>query len=185
MKALGDRRRVPWLYGRIAAKDAVRAWLLAHGDGPRFPVELTIASDDDGRPLVRGPFAQDLRISLAHKEALAVAIVREGAPCGVDVERIEPRDERLRALMAAPDEQALFPPGADPDEWTTRCFCAKEAVGKARGTGLQGSPRSLPLTAVEPEPGAEGRWRLRCAGEWVVTERRGDAIVGWTPPAET
>lgn len=181
MRDLHERRRVPWLYGRIAAKDAVRAWLRARGGPPRFPVEFAVTNDAEGRPAVRGPFHQDLRISIAHKDALAVAYVSEGRPCGVDVERIEARDEKLRALLTTAEERALCPAGMDADEWTTRCFCAKEAVGKARGTGLQGSPRSFPVTAAAAA--GEGRWRLCCAGETVVTERRADAVIGWTPAA--
>ena len=43
------RGRRHWLMGRIAAKDAVRRWLWAHGTGPLFPAQVTIVADEHGR----------------------------------------------------------------------------------------------------------------------------------------
>ena len=35
--------------------------------------------------------------------------------------------------------------------WLTRCWCAKEAVAKAEGTGLAGRPRDFVITGITGE----------------------------------
>ncbi|MFO1314001.1 MAG: beta-ketoacyl synthase N-terminal-like domain-containing protein [Burkholderiales bacterium] len=160
------------LLGRIAAKDAVRAHLFARGHGPLFPVEVRIDADADGRPIVRGTFADDLRVSIAHCEGMACALVAEGADPGIDVEKIAPRGDAFAALAFTADELARIPVDAR-DEWITRMWAAKEAVGKARGTGLAGRPKELQITNVEGE-------RIMVDGRWVETARMGDFIVAWT-----
>jgi phosphopantetheinyl transferase len=64
-------------------------------------------------------------------------------------------------------------PATNRDEWVTRCWCAKEAVGKARGTGLAGNPKSLAITAIEQE-------RVCVDGRWVATRKLANHIIGWT-----
>ena len=85
-----------WLLGRVAAKDAVRAWLTDRGHRPIFPVELAVANDDHGRPSVTGPHSEDLRISIAHTAGIGVALVGEGVDVGIDVEPVEPRSAVVR-----------------------------------------------------------------------------------------
>jgi phosphopantetheinyl transferase len=36
------------------------------------------------------------------------------------------------------------------DEWTLRCWCAKEAVAKALGSGLKRGPQGLTVDAIDP-----------------------------------
>ena len=165
-------RKPSWLAGRIAAKDAIRYWLRDRGLEAVFPVEVQITNDESGRPQVVGLDEHDLRISLAHKDRSAVAMVVSGRAIGVDMERVEERSERFvnNALTAA--EQSLLP-GGDRSEWVTRFWCAKEAAGKARGTGLSGSPRKVPISAVDEE-------RICADGTWVQTTRMGQYVVGWT-----
>ena len=69
-------------------------------------------------------------------------------------------------------ELALLPPG-NRDEWLTRLWCAKEAVGKSRGTGLAGSPKALALENVEGE-------RLLVDGCWIETCYREGFVIAWT-----
>jgi 3-oxoacyl-(acyl-carrier-protein) synthase/malonyl CoA-acyl carrier protein transacylase/phosphopantetheinyl transferase (holo-ACP synthase) len=161
-----------WLLGRIAIKDAIRQLLWARGAGPLYPIELRVHKAADGRPLVSGPWTNDLRVSVAHKETLAVALVAEGADVGIDIERIEPRPADFVRAAFTEAELGLLA-HADRDEWLTRAWVAKEAVAKARGTGLQGDPRRFVLSAID---GA----RLRVDGVWVCTRREGEHIVGWT-----
>ena len=172
MDALGEARRAEWLSGRIAAKDAVRHWLWTRGHGPIFPVEIAVRSEPSGRPVVSGPYAADLRVSIAHKAGVAVAIVSEGQDPGIDVETIEPRSDRFAELAFTPAEQAMLA-GQDRAEWLTRLWCAKEAVGKARGTGLAGAPKRLLLSEVDGE-------RLRVDGVFVETRVQSGRVVAWT-----
>jgi acyl transferase domain-containing protein/phosphopantetheinyl transferase (holo-ACP synthase) len=170
--AAPPRRKSPWLLGRMALKDAARAWLWERGHGPIFPIEIEVESDAEGRPRVRVPGDADLRASIAHKEGLAVARVAEGHDVGVDVERIEARGADFEETALADAERALLP-SADRDAWVTRFWAAKEAVAKARGTGLGGSPASLPIERVDGE-------RLVVDGEVVETRREGDLVLAFT-----
>jgi acyl transferase domain-containing protein/phosphopantetheinyl transferase len=171
--AMLPRAQRPWLAGRMAAKDAVRHLLWRGGTGELFPVELSIDNDATGRPLVRTPGGEDVRISLAHKDNLGVAHAAIGHDVGVDIERIEARDEAFASTAFSAAERALIGPGDDAAEWMTRLWAAKEAAGKRLGTGLDGNPRKLPVT---DRTGA----RLLCAGIWVETRRLGDHVIAWT-----
>jgi acyl transferase domain-containing protein/phosphopantetheinyl transferase len=164
-----------WLLGRIAAKDAVRlrAWAQAGERRDLFPAEVRVANDDDGAPLLQGVGAE-LHLSLAHTAWLGVALVHDGGPVGIDVERIEPRPERFDALVMSAAEQALLPAGRNEDEWRTRVWAAKEAAAKAARTGLEGNPKRWVLTALDGE-------RLQVDGRWVQTTRfEEEHVVAWT-----
>jgi phosphopantetheinyl transferase len=167
------RGRRQWLLGRIAAKDAVRQLLFDRGVEAVFPIEVSVRSEADGRPVVSTPYLEHVRVSIAHKGPLTLALARHGADAGVDVERIEPRSDRFAAIAFSREELAILADRGDHDEWVTRLWCAKEAAGKARGTGLGGSPRTLSVTEVEGE-------RILVDGTWVETRRTGEFVVAWT-----
>jgi phosphopantetheinyl transferase (holo-ACP synthase) len=61
----------------------------------------------------------------------------------------------------------------DHDEWLTRAWAAKEAVGKAEGSGLAGRPKDFAITACGPDG-------IVVRGRTVGTERIGDIVVAWT-----
>ncbi|WP_165970681.1 beta-ketoacyl synthase N-terminal-like domain-containing protein [Actinomadura sp. 6K520] len=100
-EALPQFAQGPWLLGRIAAKDAVRAHLWRNGHGPLFPAELTV---HDG-PRVTGPFDEPLTISIATDAELGVALVRPGTePAGIGLAQDDPakkEDARIRAAKQA------------------------------------------------------------------------------------
>ncbi|MFJ5631082.1 beta-ketoacyl synthase N-terminal-like domain-containing protein [Streptomyces goshikiensis] len=187
---LAPRARAPWLLGRIAAKDALRQLLWDGGAGPVFPVEVQIGNDPAGRPVVMGAPAAGVRLSIAHKDRLAVAIAHPGHHVGIDVEQVTadpgalirvaltPEELRLAEELAARDATGL--PAA-----LTALWCAKEAAAKAHGTGLGGRPREWRVT---DDPGS-GPGGLRVASP----DRRGgpsypvrtvplpeDHVVAWT-----
>ncbi|WP_162932351.1 beta-ketoacyl synthase N-terminal-like domain-containing protein [Solimonas sp. K1W22B-7] len=173
---LSPRRRRQWLAGRVAAKDAVRAWLhRERGIEAVWPQEFTVVNDEAGaprlRPNVTSTLPQGLQLSLAHKGNLAVAIVGEG-PVGIDLERVEPREPGFLQMAFAPAELALLA-GTDADAEYTRGWVAKEVVAKAGGKGLQGRPRDYVIEARDGDC-------LRVNGHWVVTHPLRDCIVGWS-----
>jgi phosphopantetheinyl transferase len=170
--AKNPRDQRSWLLGRIALKDAVRQWLWDRGHGNLYQIEIAVDHDAAGRPQVSGPFGEDLRVSVSHKQGMAVAMVAEGEDVGIDLERIEPRDEAFVRTAFVDTELALLP-AAERDEWLTRLWVAKEAVGKLRGTGLGGRPRDLVLTEIDGE-------RLRVDGVWVRTRLEDGHVIGWT-----
>jgi phosphopantetheinyl transferase len=173
-------RQTDWLYGRIAAKDAVRRLLFDRGRREVFPIEIAVRSDDEGRPLVSSRFGEDVRVSIAHKDGLAVSVAAIGEDPGVDIEAIAPRRADFEAVAFSPSELDLLPEGdrdewlTRRDEWLTRLWAAKEAAAKARGTGFARLPRDYAATAVDGE-------RISVLNRLVETRRRGDTIIAWTP----
>lgn len=181
---VGPRRKRGWLLGRIAVKDAVRDWLWRRGHGPLFPIEIAVDNLEDGRPVISGPLADDLRVSIAHKDDVAVAHVAVGRAVGVDIERVEPRTEGFAAIAFTAAERSLRAgAGSDgePDEWLTRVWAAKEAFAKSLGTGLQGNPKKFVVLEAASE-----RLLVATADEstkqqaWIKTRREGDYVVAWT-----
>jgi len=163
------RTRRQWLLGRVAVKDAVREHLWRHGAGPIFPAEIGVANDAAGRPGVTGVHGRDLPafdVSIAHRAEVGVAIARPRVGThgvgthgvgthgvGIDVEEIVDRPASTADLALSEPERALLATlvadtGEPPRVWFTRFWAAKEAVGKALGTGLDGRPRRFTVTAA-------------------------------------
>ena len=69
------------------------------------------------------------------------------------------------------------------DEWLLRCWCAKEAAGKAVGAGIDRGPDGPTLTAID---GPRRQVTVAAAGEQlqVHTERDGNLIVATTTYGE-
>lgn len=145
-------KKVDWLFGRIAAKDAVRlAWNQRHGER-LFPADILIDHDEQGRPIAslrNGATPTDFpRVSLTHSHGIMAALAAIHSYVGIDLEKIEPRDEAFVKMAFDADEQALLKQCEDHGELAredilTRFWTAKEAVGKALGQGLSQGPRSL------------------------------------------
>ncbi len=171
-EALSDARKDEWLYGRIVAKDATRGFLFDRGVTPVFPIQVRVGNTESGSPTVAAPWDGDLHISIAHKGHLALAAVREGQPVGVDIERIEPRDQSFERVAYRSEELELLSAAADRNEWLTRLWCAKECAAKARGTGMT-NPRSFVVAEIRGEA-------LLVDERWVQTRRQGEVIIGWT-----
>jgi len=174
---LSPRRRRQWLAGRVAAKDAVLDRLRRRGAAEVYPQELRVENDAAGAPRIRANVTatvpEALHLSIAHKDTLAAAIVGEH-PVGIDIERIEPREEGFLALAFSEAERALLAE-EDAAAGATRGWVAKEVVAKAAGTGLQGRPRDFVIEARDGDC-------LCVDGHWVVTHRLRDCIVGWSLP---
>jgi acyl transferase domain-containing protein/phosphopantetheinyl transferase len=188
------------IWGRTAAKDAARRLLLARGESPVYPADLVIEPDSHGRPRLRSlaePDRADLpAISFAHAEGVAVAIAAldPSARVGIDVEPLRLRPEGFERVALLDHDRDWLDRntqwGADRDEWLTRLWCAREAVGKAMGRGLAGGPTAIEIVRPDvatgevalrlgeesalacPDP---GRAAIRC-----YTLRRGDHVWAWT-----
>ncbi|MBT2508406.1 polyketide synthase dehydratase domain-containing protein [Streptomyces sp. ISL-98] len=151
------RARAAWLLGRIAAKDAIRQVLWERDAGPVFPAEVPVGNDDQGRPRPEGPLAAGLRLSLAHKDRLAVAYaqpahaVSNGIGIGIDVETVTDDPDALSRIALTADERRLAEElaareGTGRAQALTALWCAKEAAAKAEGTGLGGRLRQWTVT---------------------------------------
>lgn len=173
---LSPRRRRQWLSGRVAAKDAVRAWLhRERGVEAVWPQEILVVNNEAGAPQLKAnvtdTLPEGLHVSLAHKNNLAVAIVAE-QPVGIDLEVIEPREPGFLEMAFHPAELALLN-GPDVPAEHTRGWVAKEVAAKAAGTGLQGRLHDFVISARDGD--------CFCVnGHWVVTHPLRDCIVGWS-----
>ncbi|MFC8823913.1 beta-ketoacyl synthase N-terminal-like domain-containing protein [Streptomyces sp. NPDC057137] len=149
-------RRRQWLLGRISAKDAVRRLLWREGAGEIYPAEISVRNDTSGRPLVEGVHGRapgELTVSIAHRRETGVAIAARGT-CGIDIEEIVERPRATVETSCDTSELTLLDalvarsPGSGA-LWFTRFWTAKEAVAKARGTGLRGRPAEYRVVAAD------------------------------------
>jgi acyl transferase domain-containing protein/phosphopantetheinyl transferase len=174
-----------WLLGRIAAKDALRAWLWARGAGEVYPGQIRIGNDPAGRPFAGGAGTEELALSLAHSGPFAAALVGPvGSGVGIDVELVDDAPAEAALLTVAERDllDTICPP-EDPHRarWVTRFWTAKEAVAKSGGTGLAGRPARFVVTSVAGDDlsvtvdGVTHRVRTRVGDDPVPF------AVGWTP----
>ncbi|MFI1578867.1 acyltransferase domain-containing protein [Embleya sp. NPDC020630] len=137
--AQAPRDRQGWLLRRVAAKDAARHHLWAHGHGPLYPAQVRIDTADPGRPLAHVVAEPDalaptpLHVAIAHDHRLGVAVAGPG-PLGIAVGRLDPEGP-----PSAPDTHDLPAAlvGSDREQrglWALRLCCAREAADRAAGT---------------------------------------------------
>jgi len=156
LSASPSQRRLDWLAGRIAVKDAVRSLLKAQ-HGLLSPADIEVHVDQNGRPQVRGAWHRSgtlPRVTIAHSGGEALAIAVDGDACagiGVDIEQIG-RVGEVVLSAALTDQERRWVAEIDAGqraEWTTRFWCAKEAAGKALGCGLSNGGQDLEVCDVD------------------------------------
>ncbi len=184
----GAAKKKQWMLGRIAAKDAVRfrQWDAGHTDV--YPIELTVRNEPSGKPYVElrpGRGLIESAVSVAHAEEVGVAISGPaGAEVGIDVVEILPRDDSTIRYACTDSEIAQL--GTDHTLEFARLWAAKEAVGKALGTGLDGAPRRFVVSLADGTVTVGDRifpvgWR-EIANPPDLPPRR--YVVAWTSPTE-
>jgi phosphopantetheinyl transferase (holo-ACP synthase) len=172
------RRKRQWLFGRLAAKDAVRMWMKQqYGIEFLHPLTFAILNDELGCPLVQMLF--DLPappfITISHAGDRSFAAAAAG-PIGIDAEPNDRLVEEILPHFAQPAEQQILAAFEDQSNAALRLWCAKEAVGKVRGTGLGGAPKNFELIDFE----ADGRLLVHhhpSADRYVVTSKLVDGIL--------
>jgi len=125
------KRRDEFLLGRHVAKSALLEWL-----GAGTPAQFDVVPGAFQQPVVHGPVARPIGVTLAHSGGRAVAVAHElEHPIGVDLEVHDPaRVSVIQSQVAAtelPRENTL--------PVTERYFliwAAKEALSKALRCGL-------------------------------------------------
>jgi len=126
------KRRLAWLGGRHAAKDAAKRWALARHEPPS---NAEILNEPSGKPILAS--CDHLHVTIAHSGDYAVAVVGN-CPLGIDLEYLEDRPESLARTFFSPDEQKWV--RQDPSLRSRRCdevWTRKEAVSKLLGKGGQ------------------------------------------------
>jgi phosphopantetheine--protein transferase-like protein len=153
------------------AKDAIRLLVKDRYGLVLCPADITIATDQHGCPIVQGEFTESLDchliLSIAHTEGRAVALVgvsSDESGVGIDVETIGQRHSGLENGALTTQEQTLLsvPPPENREEWLLRLWSAKEALAKAVGRGMAGSPFNLIVQDIDTET---GRVTISLAGE--------------------
>ncbi|MDT0530690.1 4'-phosphopantetheinyl transferase superfamily protein [Micromonospora sp. DSM 115977] len=139
----------------------------------RAEAEIVVEHGRDGRPLVTvsGAGARvELPVSVSRADGVVAVAARAAGPVGIDVEWCRPLPAlALAGRWFAPAEAAWLAE-RDADGRARdflRLWTAKEAVGKALGTGLRGDGlrRLMPVpddpdAALRPVPGAfDDAWR--------------------------
>ena len=161
-------RRTEWLFGRVAAKEAVRRYLKDYYQARWSDADIRIWADGSGKPHALGAWNDYLNtkldIAIAHTAQFVVAVVAANARVGVDVESVQ-RDlsEEFTAGVFTPDELELAADAADASRSLIRFWCAKEAVSKALGTGIRYSPREMRVANFMADTGTV---EVRLEGAW-------------------
>jgi phosphopantetheinyl transferase (holo-ACP synthase) len=150
------KRWIPWMLGRIAAKDAARLREAGRSGRARLhhPIEVVVTNDENGQPRVElpGPGGPAPAVSLAHTDSGAVAVAGAG-PVGIDLEPLDAGDKLVLEDFTTEAERALLEKsdgGRDEAGAVTRLWCAKEAAAKMLGSGLQGRPASFEVVKIAP-----------------------------------
>lgn len=181
-----ETRRAQRLFGRVAAKEAVRRIWRQQGRPPTYPVDLEVNADADGKPfLLRRdrPAEPAPAVSIAHRDGVAVALAADGSSArpGIDVELVALRDRGFESAAFDPSEIELLDRVAESERaaWQTRLWCAKEAALKSTGRPL--GPRQALVQAIDRETGVMPV-RLVATGQIirVFTALRGPHAWAWT-----
>jgi malonyl CoA-acyl carrier protein transacylase/phosphopantetheinyl transferase len=157
-QGMEGKRRIEWLLGRIAGKDAVRLFLKDTAGLSLCPADIEITSNGAGAPEVTSEWANELEaipfVSISHTGDMALAVAGRSAGCasiGGDVEQIGRITAEVQSLIFSTAEQRLLATFNETarSEWATRIWCAKEAVGKALGCGVLVDPTGLQVQDVD------------------------------------
>jgi acyl transferase domain-containing protein/phosphopantetheinyl transferase len=178
------RRRIEWLFGRAALKEAVRHWVHVETGQLLYPTDVRVRVTAHGAPVIDGDWCESLvaapSVSLSHNDSLClVAVAPPGEPVGLDLEEIGrlKRPDLVRDSFS-PGEVALFSGAGNMsmDEQVLRLHCAKEAASKYLGLGFQGDPQAY--QAVSATPGCDKIVVQHASGVVETTlVRNGDSII--------
>ncbi|MGQ0700763.1 MAG: beta-ketoacyl synthase N-terminal-like domain-containing protein [Panacagrimonas sp.] len=152
-------RRFEWLMGRIAAKEAVRDWVLYKHQLSLASADIEIFNDTHGRPIARCAVLGEVpmpAVSISHSQQWAAAVVAEpGLALGLDYQRLDHvRAEDLIAGGFAADEKVFIDTANDRPRVAAALWCAKEAAAKASGLGFQGRPLDWRIVEAKLDPRA-------------------------------
>lgn len=154
------KRKIDWLLGRIAAKDAVRM-LVKNGLGRNLgPHDVEIHSHTDRSPyaIIKDKAIPAVAISITHTNGKGIALAtfvdpnHPGNP-GIDAETISPRDTDFASSFMQPSELkhlASYPSAALNAE-ITRIWTAKESMYKANRGKFEASKFEI----LESDPASD------------------------------
>jgi phosphopantetheine--protein transferase-like protein len=168
-RQIGSRkRRVDWLGGRVAAKRLVAAFVLETTGVALTERDIGVAADSRGAPTVRIAGRADLEhsvpaVAISHGAGRAIAVLaprNSGTRVGVDVERVEPRDDAFVRHVLTDREVRLAATVGLNGNGSTVLWTLKEAVTKALGVGMAVDPREVEVIELR-----EGTARVELTGD--------------------
>ena len=162
-------RRTEWLFGRIAAKESVRRFLKEYYQARWSYADVTICTNDMGKPYAIGEWldflSAKLDIAIAHTAQFIIALAGANVKIGVDVENATRNlSEEFTAGVFNPEELDLAAHALNPAQTIIKFWCAKEAVSKALGVGIRYSPKDMRVAGYDAET---GKLTMRLFGGWV------------------
>jgi acyl transferase domain-containing protein/phosphopantetheinyl transferase (holo-ACP synthase) len=185
-----ERRRLEWLLGRIAAKDAVRDFLQRRFRMAVRPADVEIMPDASGCPQVTGAWTSSIPrvplVSISHVDGEAVAALTDGdgiSGVGIDLERFGRMKSEMERVAFRPPELEMLQDldGDERQNWTLRLWCAKEAAAKAVAVAVGPVSEALAIKGIDRDAGtvvvgytspAGGDTNLSVStfrdGEWIV-----------------
>lgn len=145
------KRAREWLSARLLLKATLRTIATSTGTDSRIGWSKDLRSiecpaDDLGKPqLAYANISQPYSISISHRDPyVAIAIRNDAIPFGIDLERIEPKNEAFYNDYFTAAEQEQFRNGTGRREDLACTFwSAKESIIKALGTGLRTDVRTI------------------------------------------
>ncbi len=138
-----EKRKIDWLIGRIAAKDAVRRLVSSRLQLSIGPLDIELDQDERRRPIVRLAYGgiPEILISISHSDGLGLALASfsaDGNP-GIDAEIVETREADFAARFLGKAELDYLASCSQTlkEAEISRLWSAKEAVYKALGGCLE------------------------------------------------
>ncbi|MBX9686088.1 MAG: polyketide synthase dehydratase domain-containing protein [Candidatus Obscuribacterales bacterium] len=155
-----EKRRLDWLLGRIAARDAVRM-LMAQEFGVKLKVaDIKLRKSAAGYVEAFIDSKEDLKlawipqISISHSNAMAVGLAEHPEStrhAGIDLEPIVDRDAGFADLAFTESEKCFIAarPAEQQSKFSTELWTAKEAAAKSCGSGLEGNPKLFEMLSYD------------------------------------
>lgn len=184
----GPRRRRQWLLGRIAIKEAVRAWIYRQSGELLHASAIVVEHDELGAPYVTGAWSDALivppSVSLSHDASTCLVAVSDSMRrVGVDREGLDKarRHDLLQGALTPKEHAGLQAfSGVARQDRILRHWCAKEAAAKFLGRGLQGDPSAFEVR-LDPT-GDTAVVQYQHAIVHVDLVRDGDSIIAVASP---
>ncbi len=148
-------RRVDWLLGRIAAKDAVRQWVSTSLGIHLAPIDVGIFSNEYGNPVIYCPQLQPKfslpHLSLIYQEGFAAAVI-DPSDYRIGIDWIHLGQTQRRDLLetAFSAEEKRWLSGAEIGVWLS-IMSAKEAASKAVGLRFLDNPQDWQCVSYLPQ----------------------------------
>jgi 4'-phosphopantetheinyl transferase len=131
-----QKRKIEWLGGRLAAKQAVLR-LQKQQPTPGAMRDWPISADEHGKPFFHKQTGGPAGLSISHSHGLALAMAVQGLDCGLDIQQISPATIRVKEKFCNRTEERILSshvrPEANQATGLTMLWAAKEALRKARG----------------------------------------------------